>query len=264
MSDLSKKIALGAAAVGAGAVVLGAAVAVRNTLNSPLRSGSSNYGGGGAVSVEVPEPHVSIVFQQPKADDVFLSANVPVTLTFKDTRELFFTLTAPGGTNCNLGNYTAPNDGWMTSGITYTGNISLGNCGGAKYGAYKYKATTADWSPEVSNEITFNYARFEFGSSVYDRNGDPIVVLRYGSGIGRVDFSAYCNDNETDVLGDYEYVPEKNEDYVDEVLLPFKNKNISAGNCNVTATAKKANGDPINSIDVSGATIQTTVTYTGI
>lgn len=262
MSELSRNIALGAAAVGAGVVIAGATM-----LSAPNpRSGGGNNGGGGGgatVSVTVREIHPSVSLSSPTNGDVFLSPRLSTTINFKDSQSVNLTLTSPNGTTCDLGTYYDTGSDWSSpSGANYTGDIDVSTCDGGAHGVYALTASAPGLS--VSSELNFTYSVFNIRPASLDKNGDPIVFVEYGEGIGLVSFSATCNGASSKVLDDYNYVVEDNEDHIDEVLLPFKDKSVAAGTCTVSATAKKASGEPINSQSVEGATATTIITYTGL
>lgn len=262
MSELSKNIALGAAAVGAGVVIAGATI-----LSTPNpRSGVGNNGGGGGgafVSVTVREIHPAVSLSSPTNGDVFLSPHLSTTINFKDSQSVSLTLTAPNGTTCDLGTYYDTGSDWSSqSGANYTRDIDLSTCDGGAHGVYALTASAPGLS--VSSEINFAHSIFDLRPASFDSNGDPVVFVEYGEGIGLVTFSAVCAGASGDILNGYNYVVEKNEDYIDEVLLPFKDKGVAAGTCTVSATAKKASGEPINSQSAEGATATTIITYTGL
>lgn len=263
MSDIKKNIALGAAAVGAGAVIAGATILGANptVLTTPRNGGGS--GGGNTVTVTVKEIHPSVTLTNPANGDVFLSAAVSIGSNFKDTPSVSYTLTTPLGKTCELSGYHDGTSAWTTQeGATHTATLDLTQCEANSYGSYKLTATAPGFD-NVKDERTFNLSHFDLHHTMFDRNADPILIVNYGAGIGLVSISVSCgNSSEPVVVMDY--VPENNEDHIDEVLLPFKNKNVAAGDCTATATAKKADGSPLNSQDVSGATVQKTFSYTGL
>lgn len=264
MSERTKTIALGAAAVGAGAVMVGAAIM------SPKLAG--NNGGNGQnpgqvnVSVAVAQIHPEIQIQSINDGDVFLSPNVTLTARFKDALFVNLELYSPNNEVCTLDQLVDHERAWESSAYTTdTQALNLSTCQGGEYGAYSVRAFAKKQAPETGYESTtksFYLSKFGLGHVSYDSRKDPILMLSYGQGIGRADIAVACDAAEVLTMN---YITEGNEDSVDEILLPFGDKNVPAGaNCTATVTAKKANGDPINSQDVSGATIQTTFTYEGL
>ena len=243
--------------MGAGAVLVGATLL--STSSTPLTGTYDSLRGGigGRVIVEVASINPSVSLTNPASGDVFLSPNISTTATYNDVYTVGYTLTAPNGRTCELAKHQ---DGTLNG--THNSSVNLTTCEGGAYGVYRLKAY-AGGMDNVASEISFTYSQFGLEHTIYDANADPILLVHYGEGIGLVSISTTCAGSSEPVVT-LDYVTERNEDSIDEVLLPFKNKNVTAGNCTATATAKKANGDPINSQDVTGATVQTTFTYTGL
>lgn len=240
--------------MGAGAVLVGATLL--STGSTPLVS-TPNFprgGVGGRVIVEVAEINPSVTLTNPTSGDVFLSPTISTTTTYRDVLFVDYTLTAPNGRTCELEQHQD-----STLNGTYNGTIDLSTCEGGAYGVYTLNAHAAS----VSSEVSFTYSQFGLEHTIYDANADPILILHYGEGIGLVSISTTCAGSPEPVVT-LDYVTERNDDSIDEVLLPFKNKNVPAGTCTATATAKKADGSAINSQSTAGATIQTTFTYTGL
>lgn len=264
MSSKVNNVALGATAALAGAVVAGA---VLLTPTPPKSQSAPRYGstltiyspGQINVSVTVKAPEPAVTLSGFTDGDVFLSSHVNISVQFKETQTVGYTLTAPNGHTCELQSHTATN---FPNQETATQTIDFSTCEGGAYGSYTLKAYAPGFA-NVKSEKQFYYAPFSIKSTAYDNHGDPIVFIKYGAGIGAADLTATCGASATNILGDYRYVVENNEDFLDEVLLPFANKDVAAGTCTIRATAKKANGDPINSQETTGATVQTTIDYQG-
>lgn len=270
MDNIAKNIALGAAAVGAGAIVVGATMLGNNPqiLSSP--NGSNNGGGGTTVSVTVAELHPSVSISSPVADDVFLTRNsINLSTTFKDDMRVGLTLIDPNGNTCDLGTHEATSGDWTSDeGAVYSGSFSLATCNTSSYGEYTLKAYTPGFSTSDSRyaETTnkFYYDKFSVLYSTFDNNADPIIFIHYGEGIGLVELSARRVGETTDILDGWKYPVENNENYADEVVLPFKDKGAKVGSYVLTATAYKADGSPINSQGADGATITANLEYNGI
>lgn len=257
MSELSRNIALGAAAVGTGAALVGATLLTNNRSLTSTNPTQDLGGIGSAVTVTVAEIHPSVTLTSPSNGDVFLNPSISLTSTYQDTLGVGYTLTAPNGNTCELPSHI---DSSLSG--SYTTTFDVSTCQGGARGVYALKAYLIG-NENVYSEIDFTYSIFSLEHTIYDANADPILMVHYGEGIGLVHISTTCNGSANPVA-ELDYVTERNEDSIDEVLIPLKNKNVTAGNCTATATAKKANGDPINSQDVTGATVQTTFTYTGL
>lgn len=269
MSKLTENIALGAAATVAGGVVVGAAILGANAPRtlSGNNGGSSGSGGGATVTVSIAEIHPEVEVTNPVAGDVFLSPRINVSTTFKDFTTVGYTLTAPNGNTCELPTGGVSSGEWETSAVNNT-TIDLSTCQGGEYGQYTLKAYSHGFSTDDSryayDSKTFTYSLFSVDYSTFDNNADPIVIIRYGEGIKIVSLAAYRVGDNRNILEDFKYVVENNEDHADEVVLPFDDKSALVGEYLVTATAYKADGSPINSQDTSAATVNTNFEYFGI
>jgi len=272
MDNVAKNIALGAAAVSAGAVVVGAAI-LGNNLTPLSTSNNDNVrmsGGGGAiVSVQVAEVNPEVELTAPNDGDTFLSPNLNMTTSFKDTLNVGYTLTAPNGNTCELPTGSATSGAWDSpEGAIHNGTINLAACQGGAYGEYTLKTYSAGFSTSDSryaeDSRSFYYSRFSVLYSTFDNNSDPIIIIRYGDGIGLVELSARRVGESTDVLDSWNYVVEHNEDNADEVVLPFKDKGAKVGNYVLTAKAYKKDGSPLNTQDTTGATVTANFDYNGV
>ena len=272
MDNVAKNIALGAAAVGAGAIVVGATMLGGNNpqiLSTPNSSDNGGGGGGHTISVTVAELHPNVGITNPVTGDVFLTQDFDVTATFKDDARVGLTLTNPNGNTCDLGTYLATSGDWTSeTGAVYSGNFSLADCDTRPYGEYTLKAYTPGFATSDSRyaETTnkFYYNKFSVLYSTFDNNADPIIFIHYGEGIGLVELSARRVGEATDILNGWKYPVENNENHADEVVLPFKDKGAKIGSYVITATAYKADGSPINSQGATGATVTANFDYNGV
>lgn len=238
--------------MGAGAVLVGATLLSTNS--SLLSNGNSGSGGGNTVSVTVKEIHPTTTITAPADDDVYFTSSLTASVNYVDSITFTNILTAPNGSTCSL----TPVGISDLSG-TYTLAINLTECQGGAKGEYHLTAYPIGYA-NAGDTVTFYYASFSIGTIFNDNNGDPLVMVNYGAGIKKVLFDVTCAG--TTVLDDYAYATEENEDYIDEVLLPLKDKNVAKGTaCTLQATAAKSDGTAVGG---SAGTASKTFTYAGL
>lgn len=222
-------------------------VAAMTVFAASLPSPNAAAEGSGVVDtviIRVVGSQPNVYFTSPDNESSFVGPNQIISYNFENIKSAVLTMTYFDGTT-TYPPYTLDTMTDITdqSG-TGTYNIDLSSYG---YGEYTINVTgEGPGGVEDFDVITFSYYPITATVEQEEENGDPSVILEYddnNTDIDRIEINVYDEDgNLVSALSPTTVLPDDKN-----VLLPFAENNIPAGQYRIETTAYDVNGDPLYS-----------------